>query len=199
MKFTTPFTRSLFLMIITTGMIGMIAISDTPVVNAKTKTSVSSLTTGYSALKLFLEDEQYLKFVRRTNMLITFDSISDPSRLLIDSISDTAEQHIDELEKLALEKPVIQFVEFSDDTIAKATFDSLRLTTAKEFLFDADEFEKNVLLSQLKVLRVISHLAIQLEQKETNSRRKKWLKEVSIRYERYYQQVYASITITAKG
>jgi hypothetical protein len=70
------------------------------------------------------------------------------------------------------------------------------MTTAKEFFFEADDFEKNLLLSQLKVLRLISHLAQQLELKETNKERKVLLQKMSNRYENYYQQVNALITIT---
>lgn len=172
-------------------------ISDTAAVNATTKTATSSTAPGYSALKLFLEDEQYLTFIRRTQMIITFDGISDGSRTLIDEISDSSEQDLETLEKLAAEKPAISFEEFSDDAIGKATFDSLRMTTAREFFLEADDFEKNILLSQLKVLRVISHLAEQLETKEANPKRKKWLNKISQRYENYYQQVNARITITA--
>jgi len=129
-------------------------------------------------------------------MIVTFDGISDHSSSLIDKISDSSEQDLEALEKLASNRPVIQFEEFSDDAIGKATLDSLRMTTAKEFFFEADDFEKNLLLSQLKVLRLISHLAQQLELKETNKERKVLLQKMSNRYENYYQQVNALITIT---
>lgn len=194
-----PFSSPpLYKLLFVISLIGTLVISDTPAVSATTNTTASATAAGYSALKLFLEDEQHLTLIRRTKMIITFDAISDGSQTLIDAISDSSDQHLDELERLAAASPVIIFEEFSDDTIGKATLDSLRMTTAKEFLFDADDFEKNMLLSQLKVLRVISHLAEQLEQKETNSRRKKWLNKVSSRYEDYYQQVIEKITLTTK-
>ncbi len=178
------------------SLIGAFVIADNPVVNANNRSATSPTSTGYSALKLFLEDEQYLTAIRRTKMVISFSDISDKSRKLIDNINDTSEQAIEELEKLAAVKPAIVFEEFSDETIGKATLDSLRMTTAKEFLLESENFEKNLLLSQLNILRVISHLAEQLEEKETSAKRKVWLKKLANRYEKYYQQIYVRITIS---
>jgi len=157
--------------------------------------NTSSLSSGYSALKLFLEDEKYLTLIRRTKMVLTFSSISDHSSNLIDNIANSSEQAIDQLDELAQKKPIIVFEEFSDTTIAKSTFDSLRMTTAKEFIFDGEDFEKHLLLSQLKVLRLISHLAAQLEKVEHDEKRKLWLSKLSKQYEKYYQQVNIRISI----
>ncbi len=132
-------------------------------------------------------------------MVISFSGISDKSEKLIDEISDSSEQAIEELEKLAALKPAVVFEEFSDEKIGKATFDSLRMTTAKEFLFESDNFEKNLLLSQLNILRVITHLAEELEEKETCTKRKAWLNKLANRYESYYQQTYERIKLSAKG
>lgn len=166
-------------------------------VYASNRTTPGPTSNGYSALKLFLEDQQYLTIIRRTKMVITFSTISDNSTELIDNIASTSESALEEMEKLQDAKPKIVFVEFSDNMIGKATFDSLRMTEGKEFLFDSD-FEKNLLLSQLKVLRVISHLALQLEEKETNAKRKKWLNKLATHYENYYQKVNARILIARK-
>ena len=159
--------------------------------------NTSSLSSGYSALKLFLEDEQYLTAIRRTKMILTFSSISDNSSNLIDNIANSSEQAIAQLDKLAQKKPIIVFEDFSDTTIAKATFDSLRMTTAKEFIFDGQDFEKDLLLSQLKILRLISHLAAQLGEIEPGKKRKLWLSKLSKQYEQYYQQVNMRINIKA--
>jgi len=189
---------SFYKLLVITGLITAFVIADNPVVNADNRSAVSPTATGYSALKLFLEDEQYLTAIRRTKMVISFSSISDKSRKLIDAISDTSEQAIDELEKLSAVKPSFVFEEFSAETIGKATLDSMRITTAKELLLESENFEKNLLLSQLNILRVISHLAKQLEEKETNAKRKAWLNRLANRYEGYYQQIYARITISGK-
>ena len=198
MKFIRPLIPSFIKLLLVSSMIGTLAISGTPAVSASTKSSAGSTTRGYSVLKLFLEDEQHLTLIRRTKMIITFDGISNRSQTLIDAISASSERDLGGLEKLASARPRITFEEFSDDSIAMATFDALRMTTAKEFLLEADDFEKNLLISQLNILRVISHLAEQLEQKETNSQRKKWLAEISRRYEKFYQQVNARISITGE-
>ena len=177
------------------GLIATLVVSDYPTASAKTQQPAGQSNTGYSVLKLLLEDEQHLTLIRRTKMIITFDGISTGSEALIDSISDASEKDLETLERLSSQRPAILFEEFSDDTIGKATLDSLRMTTAKEFFIGADDFEKSILLSQLKVLRVISHLAEQLEQKESNHKRKRWLKQLSDRYEGYYQQVNTRFTI----
>lgn len=185
-------------LILLTSLLGVIVIADSPAIGASHKQSASTIDAGYSALKLFLEDEQYLTAIRRVKTVITFEGISSDSKKLIDEIADASEQALEQLEKLAAAKPVIKFEEFPDESIGKATLDSMRFETAKEFLFDADDFEKNLLLSQSKILRVISHLAKQLEQKETNVKRKAWLNKLAQRYEKYYQQVYARILISNK-
>ena len=159
----------------------------------------SNLNDGYSALKLFLEDEQYLTLIRRTKSVLTFSSISEPSRKLIDEIADASEKALDELERMTAYSPHITIEDISEHTIAKATLDSMRLETAKEFLVSGEEFEKSLLVSQMQVLRVISHLAKQLEQNEANAKRKVWLKQLAAQYEKYYKQVFARLSVTPKS
>ena len=192
------FMPSFYKLIFITSLVGAFAIADNPVVNANNRSATNPASTGYSALKLFLEDEQHLTTIRWTKMVISFSGISDKSTKLIDNINDSSEQALEELEKLAAVKPSFVFKEFSDDTIGKATLDSLRMTTAREFLFESESFEKNLLLSQLNILRVISHLAKQLEEKETSIKRKAWLNKLADRYENYYQQIHARIIISDK-
>ena len=190
---------SIFKLFFVSILISFFVIADNPLVSANNRSASSSVSTGYSALKLFLEDEEHLTAIRRTKMVITFSDISDGSRKLIDDIANSSEQALEEMEKLAAAKPRIELVEFSDDLIGKATFDSMRLTAGKEFLFvEAEDFEKNLLVSQLKVLRVISHLALALEEKENNSKRKRWLGKLAVKYENYYQKVNARIALSAK-
>lgn len=190
---------SLYKLLLMTSLLSLLVSADTPAIIANNQPPASSIASGYSVLKLFLEDEQHLTTIRRVKMVITFEDINDSSTNLVDKIADSSEQALDELEKLATVKPVIVFEEFSDESIAKATLDSLRYTTAKEFLFETDDFEKNLLISQSQILRVISQLAKQLEEKESNSKRKVWLNKLAARYEKYYQQVYARIIISAKN
>jgi hypothetical protein len=154
---------------------------------------------GYSALKLFLEDEKHLTTIRRVKTILTFDGISGHSTKLVDDIADFSKQALDELEQLAMLKPAIVFEEFPDESIGKATLDSLRMGTAKEFLLYTDDFEKSLLISQSQVLPVIYHLARQLEEKETNNERKAWLERLASRYEQFYQHVYAQLSISGKG
>lgn len=191
---------SLFNLIFIMSLTGSLVIADSPVITRVQQTSTSHDTAAaYSTLKLFLEDEQHLTTIRRAKMIISFSAISEHTTVLIDNIADTSEIALEQLEKLSTEKPAFEFVEFHDETIAKATIDSLRMTTAKEFLFADDEFEKDLLLSQLKILRVISHLAGQLQEKETNAKRKTWLNKLARNYEAYYQQVNAGILISVKS
>ena len=187
-----------FSLVLITSMLGILVFTNTHAISAS-KQKADTIDSGYSALKLFLEDEQHLTTLRRVKLVLAFEGISDQSTRLVDEIADTSEQALDDLEKFAAARPTIVFEEFSDDSIGKATFDSLRIATAKELLLETDDFEKDLLLSQSNILRVISHLAKQLEEKETNAKRKAWLNKLAVRYEKYYQQVYARISITGKG
>ena len=188
-----------FQLTLITALIGAIVISSASAVGAGQKSPVDGIDQGYSALKLFLRDEQHLTAIRRIKLVITFDGISKKSARLIDEIADSSELALEQLEQLAAAKPAIRFTDFPDDSIGKATLDSLRISTAKEFLFETDDFEKDLLISQSQILRVISHLAKQLAEKETNSKRKAWLNKLAHRYEQYYQQVYARITVKGRG
>ena len=152
---------------------------------------------GYSVLKLLLEDEQHLTLIRRTKTVLTFSVISDGSRKLVDEIADSSERALEQLEQLALSKPGIEFLELSEHAIALSTLDSIRMKTAKDFFFSGDEFEKKLLISQMQVLRVISHLASELEEEETNLKRKAWLGKLAVKYENYYQQVYSRLAVSA--
>jgi hypothetical protein len=179
-------------------MLGILVFANTHAI-ATSQQQADSIESGYSALRLFLEDEQHLTTLRRVKLVLAFEGISDKSTMLVDEIAEASGQALDDLEKLAAAKPAIVFREFSDDSIGKATFDSLRFATAKELLLETNDFEKDLLLSQSNILRVISHLAKQLEEKESNVKRKAWLNKLALRYEKYYQQVYARISITGKG
>ena len=181
-----------------TSMLGILVFTNTHA-TGDLKQQTDTIDSGYSALRLFLQDEQHLTTLRRVKLVITFEGISDKSTRLVDEIAETSEQALDDLEKLAAARPAIVFEEFSDDSIGKATFDSLRIAAAKEMLLETEDFEKDLLLSQSNILRVISHLAKQLEEKETNAKRKAWLNKLAVRYEKYYQQVYARISITGNG
>ncbi|PCJ84568.1 MAG: hypothetical protein COA54_13435 [Thiotrichaceae bacterium] len=121
-------------------------------------------------------------------MIVTFTGINETSSELIDDISDSSAVAIDKLKLLADEKPTILFYDLENNSIEKSTLDSLRMTTAKEFIFDGGNFETNILLSQLKVLRLISHLAVQLKEIEPNAKRRAWLSELAEQYENYYQR-----------
>lgn len=187
-----------FRLLFITSMLGILVFTNPQAIGAREQ-QTDTIDSGYSALKLFLEDEQHLTTLRRVKLVIAFEGISDKSTRLVDEIADTSEQALDDLEKLAAAKPTIVFEEFSDDSIGKATFDSLRIAAAKEMLLETENFEKDLLLSQSNILRVISHLAKQLEEKETNAKRKAWLNKLAVRYEKYYQQVYARISINGKG
>ncbi len=190
---------SLFNLIFLMSLTGTLIIADSPVIaNEQQINAPHDTVLGYSALRLFLEDEQHLTTIRRTKMIIAFSGISERATKLVDDIADNSTLAVRALEKLSTTKPAFEFVDFSDETIAKATIDALRMTTAKEFLFSGDEFEKDLLLSQLKILRVISHLASELEAKETSIKRKTWLKKLAERYETYYQRVNADISISTK-
>jgi len=143
-----------------------------------------------------LQDEQYLSIIRRTKAVLMFEGISEPSKQLIDAISDTSSIALEQLEYMASAKPEIRLEEFPENSIIMTTLDAMRMTTAKELLFNSDDFEKYLLLSQAQILRAISHLVRQIEQQEPNLKRKDWLGKLAGRYEEYCSRTYARITIT---
>lgn len=170
------------------------AVSYSPAATSNTRT-ITEADTGYSALAMFLENQEQLKTLRSVRSFLTRQRISTESAKLIDEISDYSSQALIELKQQTAKEPTILLVEFSDDTISIETFDSLRMSTAKELMFDSKNFEKNLLLSQTQVLRVISHLAEQLRKKEHNRKRKVWLHDLSKRYEDYYNRVFQRIAL----
>lgn len=162
----------------------------------RSQSDVSEINTGYSALLIFLESQKNLTTLGRIKALFMFKEINDDSAKLILKITKSSEKALEELEKLASKKPVIVAKDFAENSIGKATFDSLRITAAKELLFDSENFEKNFLFTQAQLVRVISHLAGELEAQEVNEKRKAWLLKLVKRYEEYYVLVYKRITLS---
>jgi hypothetical protein len=154
---------------------------------------------GYSALRLFLEDEQHLTTVRRIKSLISFRTIDDSVANLVDDIADISEAALDELDTLSTLRPEINFESLAETSIARATFDSLRYTTAEKFLRDGDDFEKNLLLSQIQILPVIVHLSQQLEENENRIKRKHWLYKLGLKYNVLYQRANAQLKLSDAG
>ena len=179
-----------------TIVIAMIGVHPGPTLKADTDTG--GIDTAYSVLRLFLKDEQHLTTIRRVKLVIGFERVSDSTAKLVDQIADSSSRALEELDQLAAARPAIELEKLPDNSIGKATLDSLRIATAKQFLLETDDFEKDLLLSQSQILSVISHLAKQLEAKETNPTRKAWLSKLANQFEHYYREVHARITITGK-
>lgn len=154
-----------------------------------------SLNVGYSILRATLRDEQHLKIIRFTKAIVTFKSISEPTRQVIDDIAQTSAVVLDELEKLSSLTPGIVFDIEMVGQIDQMTRDALRITTAKEFIASKEDFEVRLLVSQTQALRFISHLAKELQVVETNSKRKEWLGTISDQYEKLYLRVLSRLKI----
>jgi hypothetical protein len=143
---------------------------------------------GYSALRLFLVDEHYLTTIRRIKFVLNFGGISQGSTELIDQISGTSADALNQLDSLAAEPPAIQFAPFDKSNIAMTTFDALRYDMARQLILDDEHFEKDLLLSQVQVLPVIIHLTQQIEANESNDQRKTWLHKLAERYIDFYKR-----------
>jgi len=143
---------------------------------------------GYSLLRQLLVDEHYLTAIRRVKYILNFGGISADSAKLVDQISSSSEKALQQLDALATEPPAIQFDQLDKPNIATTTFDALRYDMARKFIFDGERFEKDVLLSQLQVLPVITHLTKQLEANEVNAGRKKWLHQLAEHYADFYKR-----------
>jgi hypothetical protein len=143
---------------------------------------------GYSMLRLFLVDEHYLTAIRRVKSILSFGGISPGTADLVDEIADSSETALRQLDSLASEPPAVQFDAFDEANIAITTFDALRYDMARQLFLDSEHFEKNLLLSQVQVLPVITHLTKQLAANETNVQRKQWLHTLADQYDDFYQR-----------
>jgi hypothetical protein len=148
---------------------------------------------GYSILRLFLEDEQYLTAIRRAKSVINLDTTSDSVADLVDEIADVSESALADLDNFSEKPPAIRFVPLDRDSIAYSVFDELRFSTAKALLLDGEQFEKNILLSQIQVLPVIAQLAASIAENETSSHRKRWLEQLNKKYSGLYRRASDSL------
>lgn len=143
---------------------------------------------GYSMLRLFLVDEHYLTAIRRVKSVLSFGGISVTTASFIDEIATASEAALHQLDALAKEQPTIQFDPFDESNIVITTFDALRYSMARQLFLDTAQFEKNLLLSQVQILPVITHLIKQLAANETNPQRKKWLADLAREYAGFYKR-----------
>lgn len=148
---------------------------------------------GYSMLRLFLQDEQYLTAIRRAKSVINLDTTSDSVADLVDEIADVSESALAELDNYSDVPPAIRFVSLDKDSIAFSVFDDLRFSTGKTLLLDGEQFEKNILMSQIQVLPVIAQLAAELADNETSSQRKLWLEQLNKKYSGLYRRASDSL------
>ena len=177
-------------------MVLIVCVSCSSSSTIRSQSDVNEINTGYTVLLLFLENQKNLTKLGRVKAVFMLEDINKDSADLIFKISESSEKALVDLEKLALKKPSIVVKYFSENSIGKSTFNSLRMTTAKELIFDSENFEKNFLFSQAQLIRVISHLAEALEEQEVNEKRKTWLLKLAERYEAYYSLIYKRITLT---
>ena len=156
---------------------------------------LESLNSGYGILNTTLRDEQHLKIIRLTKGIVTFTSISKPTRQIIDDIAQTSSAAVEKLEQLASLSPSIQLDIEKHGQVEQMTRDAIRITTAKEFIASKDDFELKLLISQSLALRYISHLAKELHVIETNSTRRVWLAALSEQYENLYLRVLSRLKV----
>lgn len=157
--------------------------------------ALRELNAGYAILRTTLRDQQHLKTIRLTKSLMTFKPVSKPTRQIIDDIAEISSTALEELEQLASQAPEIDFDTGRDEDIERMTSDALRTTTAKEFLTSREDFELILLISQTQALRYISHLARELRDIDTNTRRRVWLAALSDQFEKLYLQVLSRLKI----
>jgi len=157
--------------------------------------TLQPLNAGYGILHAALGDEQHLKAIRLAKTLVTFKSLGEPTRQIIDDIAQTSAAALDELEQLASLSPEIVFNTRKDGQIEQMTRDALRITTAKELLTSKEDFEVILLISQTQALRFISHLTKELHVIETNSKRKVWLGTLSDRFEELYLRIISRLQV----
>ena len=168
-------------------------------VKSKSETESVSTHPGYTVLRIFLEDEQYLTAIRHFKTILSFTGTRQAIAELADDIADISEHALEQLEELADEKPEIRFDQLDEKSVAVSTLDSLRYTTAKQFLHEIESFDKNLLISQVQILPVIAQLASTLEENETSMKRKHWLHKLSLKYTVLYRRATALLSVSHTG
>jgi hypothetical protein len=153
------------------------------------------LNSGYGILNTTLRDEQHLKIIRLTKSIVTFSSISKPTRQIIDDIAQTSSAAAEKLEQLASLPPLIKLDIEKHGQVEQMTRDAIRITTAKEFIASKEDFELKLLISQSLALRYLAHLTKELHVIETNSKRKVWLAALSVQYEKLYLRVLSRLKV----
>jgi hypothetical protein len=153
------------------------------------------LSVGYGILHTALWDEQYLKAIRLTKSIVMFETVSEPTRHIIDDIAQASSAALEELEQLASLSPEIAFDTGKQGQIEQITRRRLRITTVKEFLTSRENFEVVLLISQTQALRYISHLARELQDIEANTTRKDWLGALSEQFEELYIRALSRLKI----
>jgi len=153
------------------------------------------LNSGYGILNTTLRDEQHLKIIRLTKGIVTFTSISKPTRQIIDDIAQTSSTAVEKLEQLASLSPIIKLDIEKRGQVEQLTRDAIRITTAKEFISSKEDFELKLLISQSLALRYLVHLTKELHDIETNSKRKVWLASLSGQYEKLYLRVLSRLKV----
>ncbi|MEN8205189.1 MAG: hypothetical protein ABFS24_04165 [Pseudomonadota bacterium] len=161
----------------------------------QTDDTIQSLNAGYGILHATLRDEHHLKTIRLAKTIVMLKSVTEPTSRIIDDIAQTSSAALDELEKLAPLSPEIMLDENNEGQIERAIRDALRITTAKELFTSKEDFEVILLSSQLQALRILSHLASELHEIETNNSRKVWLNTLSDQFEKLYLRVLSRLKI----
>jgi len=186
-------SRGITLLILALALVACIDDGKDPV--SHSDTTLQSLNVGYDILRDTLRDEQHLKTIRYTKTIVTFKSISEPTKQVIDDIAQTSAVALEELEQLASLTPGIIFDIDRAGQIQQMTRDALRITTAKEFLTSKEDFEVRLLVSQTQALRFISHVTKELSDIETNTKRKEWLEIISDQFEKLYFRVLSRLKV----
>jgi hypothetical protein len=151
---------------------------------------------GYSLLRKLLRDEQYIKAIRLAKSVFTFRALADPTKTLIDDIAARSSEKLTELDRLATLEPAITFGESCPAMLDQAMLNALRVTTAKDLvLASKDDFEVNLVVSQIQALRMISHLLTELRDIDPNAERQAWLERLSTDYEALYRRAVARLSL----
>jgi hypothetical protein len=151
---------------------------------------------GYRVLRKLLGDEQHLKALRLAKMVVTLQTISEPTGQLIDDIAAASSTSYDRLEQMAALEPGIRFDTSCSTILEHAVLDPLRLATAKDLVtVPGDKFEISLLVSQVQALRMISQLVMELRDLDPNAHRQAWLDKLAAEYKALYKRAIARLVL----
>lgn len=149
---------------------------------AKASGTESDLLVGYDLLTRTLEDEANLGKLGFFKM-VTFDRPPESIRKLMEQVSRTAGETLDQLDRHREAAPPIARIP-KKGGIGDRLQDAIKEQTKSDLLERSPRFSARLLMSQAQALGMLTALTGELAKIEPNEERREWLRRLSARFEK---------------